>query len=147
MGRKLERLLRISGVLVILAGILALAIPVASAQEAAVAQEPVISVDLGFGSGIDRETRALTGEGTVFPSDTDRVYCRMHITGAAAPTTVTHAWYRDGKTMAEVELNVGSSSWRTWSSKRLLPDWTGFWEVKVLDQTGKVLASASFEVK
>lgn len=104
-------------------------------------------VALGFGTGMDRENRVLTGEGTVFPAGTDRIYCRMHIIGATAPTTVTHAWYREGKTMAQVELNVGSSNWRTWSSKRLLPSWTGFWEVKVLDPSGKVLASSSFTVE
>lgn len=147
MGRKLEQLVRFFGLFVVLAGLLALAAPLAVAQDAAPEGEPVITVDLGFGAGIDRETRALVDESTVFPAGTDRVYCRMHITGAVAPTTVTHAWYRDGKTMAEVELNVGSANWRTWSSKRLLPEWTGFWEVKVLDQTGKVLASSSFEVK
>ena len=105
-----------------------------------------IQVELGFGTGIDRETRGLTGQSETFAAGIERVFCRMHITGATAPTTVNHVWYRDGKTMAQVELNVGSANWRTWSSKRLLPSWTGFWEVKVLDQTGKVLASASFEI-
>ena len=109
-------------------------------------EESGVQVQLGFGTGIDRETRALTGEATTFEAGLERVFCRMHITGAAAPTTVTHAWYLEGKTMAQVELNVGSANWRTWSSKRLLPTWTGFWEVKVLDQTGKVLASSSFEI-
>ena len=106
-----------------------------------------ILVDLGFGTGMDRQTRDLTGQAEVFPAGTDRIFCRMQIQGMAAPTTVTHVWYRDGKTMAEVHLNVGSFNWRTWSSKRLLPTWTGFWEVKVLDQAGKVLASAAFDVK
>lgn len=123
-------------------GFLAVMAPSSPAQES----EAPITVDLGFGTGVDRETRTLTGEGTAFPAGTERIFCRMHITGAEAPTTVTHAWYLDGKTMAQVELNVGSSNWRTWSSKRLLASWTGLWEVKVLDQTGKVLATASFEV-
>jgi hypothetical protein len=123
--------------------VLAAVAPAALAQQEA---DP-IEVELGFGTGIDRETRTLIEPGETFPAGIERVFCRMHIKGATPPTTVTHAWYRDGKTMAEVELNVGSANWRTWSSKRLLPDWVGFWEVKVLDQAGKVLASSSFEVK
>ena len=106
-----------------------------------------LQVELGFGSGIDRETRSLVGESAVFPVGQDRVFCRMHILGAQAPTTVTHAWFWEGKTMAQVELNVGSANWRTWSSKRLLASWAGNWEVKVLDQEGKVLASAGFQVQ
>ena len=63
------------------------------------------------------------------------------------PTTVTHAWYHEGKTMARVDLTVGSENWRTWSSKSYLPSWTGSWEVKVLDTDGMVLGAAEFEVK
>lgn len=131
-----------SGIVLIL-GLMCGFAQVSGAQE----MEMGVKVELGFGTGIDRETRGLTGQGETFAAGLERVFCRMHITGAAAPTTVTHVWYRDGKTMAQVELSVGSANWRTWSSKRLLPSWTGFWEVKVLDQTGKVLASASFEIK
>ena len=120
-----------------------LAVPAVMAQDEA----PPWDVQLGFGTGMDRETRALTGEAATFPAGTERVFCRMHITGVATPTQVTHVWYLDGKTMAQVDLQVGSSNWRTWSSKRLLPSWTGFWEVKVLDQTGKVLATSSFTVE
>ncbi len=144
MGRMTGSIVRVFCGMALVLGALALAVPAARAQDE---DGPAIKVELGFGTGIDRETRTLLGEGTVFPAGIERVFCRMHITGAEAPTTVTHAWYRDGKTMAQVELNVGSANWRTWSSKRLLPSWTGFWEVKVLDQAGKVLASASFEVK
>ena len=65
----------------------------------------------------------------------------------SAPDTVTHVWYHEGKTMARVDLNIGSADWRTWSSKRILPSWTGSWEVKVLDADGMVLASAGFVVE
>ncbi len=132
---------------VLLVVFLAMGALVCQAQEPESAGAGELQVELGFGTGIDRETRSLTGENTVFPAGQDRVYCRMHILNAQAPTTVTHAWFWNGKTMAQVELNVGSANWRTWSSKRLLPSWTGNWEVKVLDQAGKVLASATFEIQ
>ena len=49
--------------------------------------------------------------------------------------------------MARVELNVGSGYWRTWSSKAILPEQTGPWEVKVLDAEGTVLAAAGFVIE
>ena len=105
------------------------------------------SVQLAFGTDIDRESRELVGETAVFSAGIERITCLTRLVGLEAPTSVTHVWYRDGKTMARVDLNVASSNWRTWSSKRLLPDWTGHWEVKVLDSDGQVLGSAGFDVQ
>ncbi|MCP4572388.1 MAG: DUF2914 domain-containing protein [bacterium] len=67
--------------------------------------------------------------------------------GLAGDTSVTHAWYHEGETKARVDLPVFGGHWRTWSSKLILPAWTGAWEVKVLDADGSVLASASFEIR
>ena len=127
--------------IVLLVGSLA---SVAMAQEA-VAAGPV--VDAVFGTGLDRENRVLTGQADSFGSDTEQIYCLTRIQGLEGPTTVTHAWYFDGQAKARVELKVGSADWRTWSSKKILPAWSGAWEVKVLDATGKVLATFGFTVK
>jgi len=107
---------------------------------------PAPRVTMGFGTGIDRATRQLVGEGTSFAAG-DTVWCRTVLEDLPYPTTVTHAWYYDGRTMARVELNVGSAHWRTWSSKIILPDQTGSWEVKVLNADGTVLDSGTFEVQ
>jgi len=104
-------------------------------------------VEMGFGNGYDREARALIGEQAEFPAETGTVYCRTRIVGAAEPTSVTHVWYRDGKTVAHVELTVGSPDWRTVSSKQLLPSWTGDWEVRVLDEAGNLLRAEAFVVR
>ena len=125
---------------------LVLALVVASSV--AVAQEAAVStVDIAFGTDIDREKRELVGETAVFTAGIERITCLTRLKGLEAPTSVTHVWYRDGKTMARVDLNVASSNWRTWSSKGLLPDWTGHWEVKVLDSDGRVIGSAGFDVQ
>ncbi len=105
------------------------------------------TVKISFGTDIDRESRELVGETTTFSAGIERIVCLTLIMGMEAPNSVTHVWYRDGKTMARVDLNVASSIWRTWSSKWLLPSWTGHWEVKVLDSDGRVLGSADFDVK
>ena len=130
---------------VLLAGCLA-ALP-ATAQTAEEDGEPTPAVEIAFGTDIDRETRTLVGEAAVFGPDLERIFCLTRIVGMTPPANVTHAWYYEGKTMARVDLKVGSPDWRTWSSKRYLPAWTGHWEVKVLDPAGRVLASAGFEIQ
>ncbi len=120
--------------------------PVA-AQETATDATSLDVAEIGLGTGWNAEDLALTGEAQTFPAGTGRIFCRTLITGAEEPTTITHVWYREGKTMARVELAVGSSRWRTKSSKRLLPEWTGEWEVRVLDAAGTVLGSATFTVQ
>ena len=117
----------------------------ASGQEADTSELAV--ADMAFGAGYDYATRALTDVGETFPAGTEIVWCRTRITGADGPATVTHVWYRDGKTMARVELQILSGSYRTVSSKKLLPEWTGRWEVKVLDEAGTVLRAESFTVE
>lgn len=148
----------LAGVLVLAAAVAVVGSVPAAAQEegASAAQEspsaePVqregIWVDIFLGTDIDKETRAVVGEAATFPSDGERVYCLTRVHGMSPPTTVTHVWYFEGKTMARVDLSVGSQNWRTWSYKTYKPEMTGFWEVKVLDEDGMVLGSAGFEVK
>lgn len=122
------------------------------AQEEPVAAVPAIEVNLAFGTDVDRVTRTLLGEGESFSAadfseEAGQIYCLTRIRNLTDGSGVTHVWYYEGKTMARVELNVGSGDWRTWSSKRILPAWKGPWEVKVLDANGMVLASAGFTVE
>ena len=132
--------------LLVLVMVAAVFVAGAAAQDTAPAATLEVA-EMGFGTGYDPETRRLVGVDTVFPAGTGTIYCRTRITGATEPMTATHVWYRDGTTMARVELNVGSASWRTVSSKRLLPDWTGQWEVRVLDASGTLLRSETFTVQ
>lgn len=84
---------------------------------------------------------------TVFPSDTERVFCFTKIEGAAAATKVFHVWKYGEKEMASVKLDVNSSSWRTWSSKRILSSWTGSWTVDIKSEAGETLKTLEFEIK
>lgn len=80
-----------------------------------------------------------------FSVDVARIYCWTRVENGAGQTIV-HAWIQNGTTRARVELPVGSASWRTFSSKGLLPEWTGDWEVKVMTQDGAVLQTIPFVV-
>lgn len=58
---------------------------------------------------------------------------------------VTHQWTFDGEVKFEKTFEVKGPRWRVWTSKTLVPSWTGTWTVNVLDDDRSVLASNSFE--
>jgi hypothetical protein len=131
---------------VVIASVIAL--PTAPARaETPDDQGPALSVvEIVVSSGFDRETRRPIGAAERFDADTESLWCYTRITGALQPLNITHVWYHEGETRSRIYLPVHSADWRTWSSKGLLPAWTGRWVVKVLDPDGLVLATRSFIV-
>lgn len=53
---------------------------------------------------------------------------------------ISHRWFYQGQLQAEVPLNIGSDSWRTYSSKRIKPDWQGDWQVQVWHEQEMLLS-------
>lgn len=106
--------------------------------------ESTLMVETQLCTGI--EERMPTGVAESFSANVEKVYLWCQVTGAADTTVVEHVWSYEGKEMAAVELPVKSAAWRTWSYKTILPEWTGNWEVKVLDAAGDVLKAVSFSV-
>lgn len=80
------------------------------------------------------------------PAGVDQLYCFTRISGATDDTSITHVWYHNDTELARVSLPVRSSSWRTWSSKRILPQWKGAWRVEVLDADGQPLLIVPFSI-
>ena len=91
--------------------------------------------------------REPVGVSDTFPPDVGEVYFFTHILGAEKPTEILHVWIHEGWEMAIVPLEVQSPSWRTWSSKRILPEWKGEWTVEVRETDGTVIYRASFRVE
>ncbi len=58
---------------------------------------------------------------------------------------VTHQWSYNDKIMFEKTFEVKGPRWRVWTSKTLIPSWTGTWTVNVLDDDRSVLTSKSFD--
>ncbi len=58
--------------------------------------------------------------------------------------TVSHRWRHDGKVMAVAEIVVKNDPDRVWSSNKMKPEWTGSWEVEVVDGSGQVIDTQSF---
>jgi hypothetical protein len=52
--------------------------------------------------------------------------------------TVTHRWSYGGKVLAEVPFAIKGPRWRVYSSKKLIPAWSGRLMVEVVDDEGKV---------
>ena len=110
--------------------------------EDAIAQDQ-ISVDLVTATGV--ENRQPVGAAETFPASVGKVYAWMSVTGAA-DQAIQVVWTHGSHTF-NVPLEIGGSPWRTWSSKTILPIWTGEWTVQVLDAQGSSIASATFTIE
>lgn len=70
-------------------------------------------------------------------------FARLHNEGT--PTNVSFVWEVDNSVHASIDMNVGTSpGWRTWSSVALRP---GKWRVKLIDESGLMLAEKTFTVQ
>ena len=90
------------------------------------------------------ENHEPVDEITELGTDHDRVLFFMEARNMENHT-LTHRYSYEGEVEAEVELAIGGPRWRTWSSKRLTPDWEGEWTVEVVDEEGTVHGSWSFD--
>jgi hypothetical protein len=90
--------------------------------------------------------RACTGGAATFDASVGKLYCWSQITGGTGDGSIKHVWSHAGKVVAEVSLAIKGSRWRTWSAKTIPADWTGEWEVKVVDAAGAELKSVKFIV-
>ena len=82
-----------------------------------------------------------------YRADFGKLYCFTRIVGAQGDTEITHVWYFQENELARVTLPVRSSDWRTYSSKRFLPQWAGEWSVVVLDGEQNEIATIPFRLE
>ena len=117
----------------------------ASAQETdAAATSPVASEQVAravFTS--DVQGRKPTDTITSLSNDHNKIFFFTDLRGLGGQTVI-HRWEYQGKNMGEVKFNVGGPRWRVWSSKTLLPEWTGEWRVSIIDGDGNTVGEASF---
>ncbi len=79
-----------------------------------------------------------------YRADFGKLYCFTRIVGAQEDTVITHVWYYQDNELARVPLPIRSSNWRTYSSKRVLPQWAGEWKVVILDEKENEIATIPF---
>jgi hypothetical protein len=61
-----------------------------------------------------------------------------------AGQTVAHRWEYNSKIIMEVPIKVGTSRWRAYTTKTLIPSWIGEWKVSVVDAAGGTLSVNTF---
>lgn len=99
--------------------------------------EPVLSVeDMAFCAEVaDREP---VSRDSTFSPDIGQIICWTNVLNGGGEGSVEHVWYYNGEEMARVELPAKYSRNRIWSSKKILPDWTGKWTVAVMAGSKKL---------
>ena len=108
--------------------------PPASEAEPAESQVPRAV----FARGIaDREPQDILSS---IDTGTERIYFFTELVGLSGHT-VRHRWEYQGEVVAEIPFTITADRWRTYSSKRLLPEHTGSWTVSVVDESGRVIRS------
>lgn len=83
------------------------------------------------------------GEAASFAKGT-KVWAWSKVIGAKG-TTVKHVWKRDGATLWEKELQIGSNQWRIYTRRTL--NKPGSYTVDVVGEDGSVLGSVTFTVE
>ena len=80
-----------------------------------------------------------------FPVTNHRVYCFTVVQNLGRPVNISHFWYRNGKFMARVPMEVGfSSSWRCWSYITLKNGFEGDWKVVVRGPANQEIEEINF---
>ena len=129
------------------------AVPAAPATPASPAMTPAAPVPAA-GLTIARmeiagsvENREPVGIAASFPATQEKVYCYLEFKDVPQDTTITYVWTLGQDDMGKVTQQVKKSSrWRTWANKSLV-GMKGDWKVDVLDESGAVLKSATFNVE
>ena len=76
----------------------------------------------------------------------DKLYCFTEVKTDKYPTKIVHIWLYNDNIIAEVPLDVKSSTWRTYSSKTIYRNWKGNWKVEVYSEEGKLIDAKSFKI-
>lgn len=110
----------------------------------------LVSTQLLAAEGVSRsafttaiDNREPVNEISQLSSEESRVYYFTEIKGLK-DQVISHRWEQNGEVQATVDFNIGGDRWRVWSSKNLQPEFSGEWQVMVVDEAGNVLDQNSF---
>ncbi|WP_243371439.1 DUF2914 domain-containing protein [Geotalea sp. SG265] len=59
---------------------------------------------------------------------------------------IKHVWYKNDHVVAEYDLPVKGTRWRTYSRKLIEKGANGDWRVEALDEDGNILKSVNFRI-
>lgn len=93
------------------------------------------------------ENKAPVDISGTFERGIGKVYCYSRISLERGDTcTVIHKWFKDGKDIAVVPLQVRGPQWRTKSSKLMNNSSSGNWRVEIYSESGSLLDTVSFTI-
>ncbi|UCD72225.1 MAG: DUF2914 domain-containing protein [Syntrophobacterales bacterium] len=78
------------------------------------------------------DDRTPRGIRQTYPSTIGTIYCFTHLAKIPSEGIIYHVWYYGNVEIARVELSISPPQWRTWSSKKILPERKGNWKVEVV---------------
>lgn len=90
----------------------------------------------------------IIGADDEFEREVGRVVCYTEIKGARKNSAIEHRWFWEDQLLSRIRLEVKADSWRTYSSKQIMPEKVGTWRVEVTGaDDNTVLASRTFTVR
>jgi len=92
-------------------------------------------------------TAVVDGEPTDFLTEMENTIPEVAfftVLEGMAGQTVTHRWKYNGAVMATAKLDVKHDVDQVWSTNKMEPEWTGAWDVEVVDGSGQIIGHGSF---
>lgn len=84
---------------------------------------------------------------TRYPDTVGTVTFWTKLAGGSPGRWVEHIWFHGETEIARVRQKVDAATWRTWTRKTILPEWTGDWRVEVRAEDGTLLAERFFTIE
>lgn len=121
----------------------------AAAQDTTAAPQPAAASAVTVAEAVLARSvmdRVPQDTGSAFSADVGELILFTRISGSSGADVIHHVWFHGDEQVADVELRVGGSPWRTWSRKTIPMEWTGAWHVEVRDASGAILKRVDFTV-
>ena len=163
---KINKLLLAAGLLALAGSVFAADAPAAGTAAAAPAAKPAMAAPASTAAAMPKAAPAAAGKGSVqkaqftsavenhepkdnldsLTNDQTRIFFYAVLVNLQGQE-VTFRWSYNDVTQAEVKQTPTSGRYRTNTSKTLDPSKLGTWKVEVVDASGAVLTSKTFEYK
>jgi hypothetical protein len=107
-----------------------------AAEETAEMELNLTVEEMTFCTGV--EEREPVSRDTMFSSDAGQIFFWSNVLNEGDEASIEHVWYYNGEEMARVMLPANYPRNRVWSSKTILPEWTGDWTVMIMAGSEKL---------
>jgi hypothetical protein len=119
----------------------------ASAQGLYVQEAMFTNVELVDRAPVSASGCTVAACSTRYADTVGTVIFWTRLAGGAPGRWVEHVWFHGENEIARVRQKVEGATWRTWTRKKILPEWTGDWRVEVRAEDGTLLAERFFTIE